>query len=61
MKDFKGYVIVNDNGKPEQNSIKAGRYYCIENWLKHAPFGDWNVAKDFGYRCKKVNIQLELL
>jgi hypothetical protein len=49
------------NGKPEYNTIRFGRKHCIEDFTLTGVFKDWKVAKDFGYRVKKVRVTIEEL
>ena len=61
MKEFKAYIIISHGKEIEQNTLRAGRDQCIKDFMEWAPFGSWSVAKDFGYRWKKVSVKLTLI
>jgi len=59
--EFIGYGIFDSKNKIIENSIKVGKSGCIANFLRYAPFGDWDVAKNMGHKCKKILINIQML
>ena len=54
------YAIFESN-KLVLNSIRHGKTFCIESFIKASVYGDWKVAKAFGCKCIKVRVNVERL
>ncbi len=54
------YVII-ESDKIVINSIRHGKTFCIESFIKASVYGNWRVAKAFGCKCIKVRVNVERL
>ena len=54
------YVII-ESDKIVINSIRHGKTFCIESFIKASVYGNWKVAKSFGCKCIKVRVNVERL
>lgn len=52
------YVIITPKGKAQLHTLSQGRLLCMNRFLE-SMLPDWNVYKRAGWRCIKVDVNIQ--